>query len=202
MPSPRGQRIVIFGDSLSEGAASPGGSFGESLRQAGAEVLINARRGRSAWNFYKLEDAAAQFAEIRAFEPTLAVVVLGTNDIGLSLSSDLQRMLQIRDALRAAGADVWAFGPPSFPSAQRAAGADGVFSMMRAAFADRLIDLRPLTVDQTSPSSGRASDGVHFTAAGGRVAGERMAQAFSSASSDSGILMPLAILLGIYLLLR
>jgi hypothetical protein len=111
-------------------------------------------------------------------------------------------MSQLRDAMRAAGAEVWAFGPPSFASSERAAGAEAVFKMMHAVFSDHLIDLRPLTKDMAAVGTGgRASDGIHFTAAGGRLAGARMVEAMNDGSMLPTLLL-LAILVGVSALLR
>lgn len=158
--------------------------MGQALTDAGAIVQINARVGRSAHNFWGREDAAAQLAAIRAFDPDLAIVELGTNDLGLSMTVDRQQMLKIRDALADTGAAVYAFGPPSFASSTSSDQAVDVISMMSSVFGSRLVDLRPLTRDLTT--TGRTGDGVHFTAVGGAVVGKRMADSFMSAGGSTG----------------
>lgn len=204
MPFVKGKTVVVFGDSLSAGDISPGAAFANGLRQAGARVVVNAKVGRSAWNFYKREDAAAQLAAIGRLEPDLVVVVLGTNDIGLSLALDQVRMAQLRVDLERSGAEVYAFGPPAFALGTREeSGSAEVMTMMHTVFGDRLFDLRPLTADMTRAGvGGRSSDGVHFTAAGGKAVGDRMAKKFLSESAGGSWAPVLVLALFGYLLLR
>lgn len=196
MPPVQGLRVVIVGDSLSAGPHTPGRVLGDRLAAQGADVTVNARVGRSANNFYGREDWRAQLQQIAAGKPDVAIVVLGTNDIGLSMSVDGQRMAQLREALAGAGADVYAFGPPAFPPGTRlVAGQPQVVRMMRGVFGgDRFIDLTPLTSDLVG-SAHRTGDQVHFTSAGGDVAGQRMADQFLRASSSPGGGWPVAIAL-------
>lgn len=176
MPPINGLRIVIVGDSLSAGPHTPGQVLADQLSVRGATVTVNARVGRSANNFYGREDWRAQLQQIASARPDVAIVVLGTNDIGLSMAVDGQRMTQLRDALAGAGADVYAFGPPAFPPGSRlVAGQPAVVAMMRGVFGARFHDLTPRTADLVTTKY-RTGDQVHFTAAGGDVAGQRMAQ--------------------------
>ncbi len=187
MPEVSNRRVFILGDSMSSGASSPGGVLAKQLTAAGATVKVNAKVGRSAWNFYGSEDAAAQLAAASAWRPHLAIVQLGTNDIGLSLSVDRNRMIQLRDDLARGGADVWALGPPAFAAGvSEAHGVDAVAAMMKDVFGSRFIDMRSMTKDLLTTSQGRATDGVHFTADGGGIAGRRAASAFMNAN-DAGI---------------
>lgn len=193
MPAVRGKKVLIFGDSLSSGSISPGGVLGRELSAAGATVKINAKVGRSAWNFYGREDHAAQLAAIRAWEPDLVIVMLGTNDIGLSLDADRDKMFDLRNSLAHGGdTEVWGIGPPSFASKERQEGADAVTAMMRPIFSgDGFIDWRALSHDQTT--TGRTSDQVHFTAAGAEVAGKRLAKQFLEAGGGIGWIAVVAI---------
>lgn len=202
MPAVSGKRVVVVGDSLSSGASSPGGVMAEHLRIGGAAVMINAKVGRSAWSFFGREDAGVQLAAIRAWAPHHAIIVLGTNDIGLSMQQDAERMRQLRDGLAASGATVWAFGPPAFQGGRLAEGAPAVFDMMRDVFGDTLIDLRPLTLDAVTVAGGRAADGVHFSAAGGATVGARMAAVFLDAGGSSSVLWIALGLLGLFILAR
>lgn len=205
MPSVRGKTVVIVGDSLSAGDISPGHHFAQRLRQQGAaKVVVNARVGRSAWNFYKREDVDQQLLAIAAVHPDLAIVILGTNDIGLSMPLDQARMVTLRDQLAHTGAQVWAFGPPAFPPGSREEGGSAeVMTMMHTVFGDHLLDLRALTRDMTKAGAGgRSSDGVHFTAAGGKTVGDRMAKAFTSEGDGIGWVPVLALAFVGYLLLR
>jgi lysophospholipase L1-like esterase len=175
--------------------------MGVELTRAGAIVQINARVGRSANNFWGREDTAAQLAAIRAFEPDLAIIELGTNDLGLSMAVDRQQMLKIRDALAASGAKVYAFGPPSFASSASSDQAVDVISMMTAVFGGRFIDLRPLTIDMVTKD--RADDGVHFTAAGGTILGQRMADSFESFGGSTGhVVLAIALVVAAWSILR
>lgn len=183
MPSVAGKKVLIVGDSLSTGPSSPGGVLAAKLQAAGATVKINSRVGRSANNFYGREDYAAQIADMTAFSPDLAIVELGTNDIGLSMAVDGGRMAALKAAL--GPAEVWAIGPPSFASGTLASGSDAVVAMMRSVFGSgRFIDWRPLSADQKT--AGRTTDQVHFTAAGGEIAGDRLAKEFLSAGGGIG----------------
>lgn len=186
---------MVVGDSLSAGPHTPGQVLADRLAAQGATVAVNARVGRSANNFYGREDWRAQLAQIAAGHPDVAIVVLGTNDIGLAMSVDAQRMTQLRDALAAAGADVYAFGPPAFPPGTRLVpGQPQVVQMMRGVFADRFIDLTPITADLVT-SKHRTGDQVHFTAAGGDIAGQRMADQFLQAAAAPGGGWPVAVAL-------
>lgn len=181
MPSVSGKRVLIFGDSLSSGMGSPGDVMAGYLRGRGATTKISAVVGRSAWNFYTArEDSAAVIADCQAFHADLAIVELGTNDLGLGASVDRDAMARLRSALAAGGTEVWAVGPPMFASQERNDQAVVVVSTMRSVFGGNFIDWRPLSRDMTSPSV-RTADGVHFNATGGGVAGERLANAFTSA---------------------
>lgn len=190
MPDITGKRVLIFGDSLSTGAGSPGFAMGAELAKHGAKVFFDTRIGRSANNFFAREDYGSKLS---AGPYDVVIVQLGTNDIGLSMQVDGERMARIRDAF-AKHADVWAFGPPSFATdVSEHAGAPAVVGMMQSVFGRKFIDLRTLSADLTT--TGRASDGVHFTAAGGQVLGGRMAKTFMN--SESAGALPVVIAIGL-----
>lgn len=197
MPSVAGKRVVIFGDSLSE-SDGPGYALGEALARAGASVKIDSLRSRSASNFFWREVPTDHWASIAAFHPDIAIVELGTNDIGLNLVADGARMAEIKGALAKAGASqIYAFGPPTFPDPAKNTGAVDVVAMMRDVFGSRFIDLRPLTTDMLSVDRGRAGDGVHFAATGSKQLGGRMAQSFMAADSGSGASLLIAVGIGV-----
>ncbi len=202
MPNVSGKRVLIFGDSMSAGAGSPGDELGRNLASTGATVTTNALVGRSANNFFGREDVAGQFADIAAFAPQVVIVQLGTNDIGLSMAVDGARMEQLRAAFAGSGADVWAIGPPTFPSsgpgADQTPGAPSVVAMMTDVFgASRFIDMRPLTADMAiAGQGGRAADGTHFTSAGGQVIGKRLADEFMKAGGPPIGTVLMALLFG------
>lgn len=166
-----GHRILLFGDSLSAGAATPGTRALDWLTRAGAAATrVDARVGRSAHNFYAREDHAALLRADVAWRPTIVVVWLGTNDIGLNLEVDEARLAAIRDTF--AGARVVALTPPLFPAVPRLRdGRDDVVAMIRRTFPE-VIDVGPLT-----PVQGRSSDGIHFTAAGAELLSVQIARA-------------------------
>lgn len=198
MPDVTGKRVLIVGDSLSASSAAPGGVLAQNLRGA-AEVLINAKVGRSAKSFWS-EGALLVPA---GFQPDVAIVVLGTNDIVVGAGSDATAMTRIRNDLAGTGAEVWAFGPPAFaPGHRLELGQPGVVDMMEDVFGSRFIDLRPITADLVGAGQ-RTSDGIHFPASTGKVAGERMAKAFLEAGGGMGWTIGLlaATVIG-YLLLR
>lgn len=193
-------RVLIFGDSMTHRGPTDGPEHAEVLRTDGTDrssapgdlmashllehgfasaARLDARVGRSAYNFWRREDAETLLKKDAAWKPTIAIVMLGTNDIGLNLSVDEKSMRNIRNWLKASGAEVWGIGPPSFAEAERQRGTDGIVLMMRRVFGSRFIDARPLTSDLTR--RGRAGDLIHFTGDGSKIFGARLAQAFIDA---------------------
>lgn len=173
----RGERVLIFGDSLTHAGSdngpeiatvtadmttgsSPGTILGALLAQQGAvAVQTDSRVGRSAVNFFGREDAASLFAADQAFAPTQVIVFLGTNDIGMDPISTANAMNQIKSTYESMGAKVWAIGPVNYvaPGDGLNEAADTVFNTMKSVFGTRMLDARPLTINVS-----RASDGVHF----------------------------------------
>lgn len=194
-----GQRILIFGDSLTHHGAdsapeawdvtqpstrassAPGDLLASMLLERGAAaVRTDARVGRSAWNFWKREDAAGLLAADLAWRPTRVIVMLGTNDLGLSMLADGVAMAKIRDSFP--GAEVWSVGPPWFPASALLAQTDAVYAMLRRVFGPgRVIDARPLT-----PQGPRTGDGVHFQPSTARGLAENLATALSQPSTALG----------------
>lgn len=193
-----GGRLLVFGDSMthrgsdsgpeqvevtepSDRNSMPGDLLASRLLEDGtaSAARLDARIGRSAYNFWRRENATALLKADLAWQPTLAIVFLGTNDIGLNMSVDEQSMLRLRQWLESSGAEVWAIGPPSFADPERMAGAGPVVAMMRRVFGNRFIDARPLTKDLTR--QGRAGDLIHFNADGSKIFAARLANAFQTA---------------------
>lgn len=193
-----GKRVLIFGDSLSHpgsdagpevhdytgpvNSSAPGAVFaGKLLAKGAAATRTNARVSRSAVNFWSREDYQKLLTADAAWKPEVVIVMLGTNDLHINPITDATAMRGIRDAYRQLGADVWAVGPPAFASAEHTRDAETVVATMRDVFgADHFIDARPLSADLTA--AGRAGDGVHFTAQGAEVFGDRLASAFAAKS--------------------
>jgi lysophospholipase L1-like esterase len=197
-----GERILIFGDSLthhgadgppeawdvdtgsSRQASAPGDLLASLLLERGAAaVRTDARVGRSAWNFFAREDASGLLATDQAFRPTTVIFFLGTNDCGLDATKDAGAFAQLRDSF--AGAEVWAIGPPVFRDPTLTAQAEIVYDTLRQVFgAARVIDARPL-----SSTSYRAGDGVHFQPAGARPLAIALADVLGSTftlAADAG----------------
>jgi lysophospholipase L1-like esterase len=196
----RGQRVLVFGDSLthrgsrvspdgvdvtepnSRTSASPGDLLASYLLEAGAtSARINGRVSRSAVNFWKGNNGEAGAAVLAAEvvrRPSLVVILLGTNDLGMNAVADAEAFRLIRESFVANGARVVAVGPPSFISSELNQKAVTVYDTLTRVFgAANVVDWRRMTVDIVKPSQGRASDGVHFTALGARAAAARLAQA-------------------------
>jgi len=195
----RGERILIFGDSLSHPgpdngpeafeitqdsnrvSSAPGDLLGSLLLEQGAEaVRLDARVGRSAWNFWGRESANDLIAADAAWGPTKVVVMLGTNDIGLQGDGERQAMQAIKDAYEAMGAEVWAIGPFTYTGqgGHLNPGAEDVASMMSDVFGSRFIDGRPLSVNVD-----RARDGIHFQPTSAMQTAYNLADALISSSS-------------------
>jgi len=195
----RGERILIFGDSLSHhGAddapeiwdvtagsarisAAPGDLLASLLLEAGAQaVRINANVGRSAKNFWtapnrrQTHTATQLIVADRTFRPTKVLVMLGTNDADAG-GMDTQAITRIRDTYAEMGAEVWGIGPPVFANPAMAAAADRVYGTLGAVFGPKLIDARPL-----SSTLFRASDGVHFQSVSAKAFANKLAQAVAS----------------------
>jgi lysophospholipase L1-like esterase len=201
-----GERIIIFGDSLSHpgsdsgptivdlakrvtASSAPGEIVGQQLLNGGAQaVRIDARVGRSAQSFFSNEDSAGLLASDRTFRPSKVIVMLGTNDIdqGLTaaaLAQTTNAMTKIRDAYRAMGAEVFAIGPPSYTNDHYTQGAPTLLQVMQNVFGvDHTIDARNLTRDAE-----HTSDGVHFTVAGAANAGPQLANAVLTTATPTPI---------------
>ena len=179
----RGQRVLIFGDSLTHHGAdadppiwdvnvganrqssAPGDLLASMIRDAGAAaVRTDARVGRSAHNYWTREEGATLASDV-AWKPTRVIVMLGTNDLGLNMNADQVAMTNIRNAFKKLpNVEIIAVGPPTFANQTRTQQAFGVYTMLQDVFgAKNVIDSRPLTsVDD------RTTDGVHFTVHGAR----------------------------------
>lgn len=188
-------RILVFGDSLTHrgandapsvvnvtegsnrGSGSPGDLLVSKLLEANVVNAgrIDAKVGRSALSFFQIEPADQLISDDLAWQPSLVVIMLGTNDMDRDLAGGAGSMTRLKALLSSKGAEVWAVGPPWFPSASNNAKAAAAFAMMSSVFGDRLIDLRPLTMDMSG--SYRTGDGIHFQPAGAQIVSSRLATA-------------------------
>jgi lysophospholipase L1-like esterase len=201
----RGERILIFGDSLTHpgqdsdpaiqaitagsgrAASAPGDLLGSILLEQGAAaVQADAKVGRSALSFFQAEPSAQLLAADQAFAPTKVVIMLGTNDTSRDLVGTEQMLARLRDAYRGMGAEVWAIGPMTYfysGDALNGPAAAVLAAMQRVFGKDRTIDARPLSAD-LSTGAGRASDGIHFTSSGAAVLAPRLASALLAAKPN------------------
>ncbi len=187
----KGERVLIFGDSLSHhgpDAASPiwdvdagssrtSGAPGDLLasmllEQGASAARVNARVGRSAFNFFGREASQELLSSDAQFRPTKVFVILGTNDVGLNLDKDAEAMEAIKRFYEGLGAEVWAIGPLTYVSDTFNKQAIPVVHMMERVFGPRFIDGRSLSVQV-----GRAGDGIHFGATAARQTAANMLQA-------------------------
>jgi lysophospholipase L1-like esterase len=136
MPSFEGKRVLIIGDSLSDGTGGNPGTYGvppspsttpgqflaDQLKAHGAaSVRIQSKLGRSAYTFLKAQNGAAIIAkEISDHRPDVVIIMLGTNDALLGVKPTRAAFKTIKAAFDAAGIPVYHVGPPSFaPSVSR-----------------------------------------------------------------------------------
>lgn len=197
----RGERVIIFGDSLSKHAhdsspeiwdanvgsarqsSAPGDLLASLLLEQGAQAArVNARVGRSAWNFWQREPVQQLIASDAAFRPTRVLVMLGTNDAdsGVAPDKDREAFQAIKDQYTAMGAEVYAIGP--FLSSIDAGKVEQTVQVMKSVFGMRFIDGRPL-----SQLAQRAGDGVHYTQVGARTLALALADAVMSKISPTSI---------------
>lgn len=211
----RGQRVLVFGDSLTQrgsveqvnvtetpnrASSAPGDLLASWLLASGAQAArLDARSGRSAINFWDREATAQLLAADAAWKPTLVIVALGTNDIGRDVVRTTLAMTKIRDAYQAMGARVIAIGPPSFTRADLQNSSGTVVALLQQVFGKaNVIDARPLSADLVG-SKFRTSDQVHFTREGAAVLAQRYAGAvmrLNSVREKLAKLKPLGIGLG------
>ncbi len=198
----RGERILIFGDSLTHHGADAGpevwnvdaGSSRTSsapgdllasllLEQGAAAVRTDARVGRSAANFYERENATALLDGDKNWRPTKVVIMLGTNDIGRDVGKTTAAMAGLKNAFELAGAEVWAIGPMTYNVASLNQQAPQVVQVMANVFGARFIDARNLSVQ-----TGRARDGVHFGQDAARQTALNLANVLMSKSTTGDLL--------------
>jgi lysophospholipase L1-like esterase len=202
-------RILVFGDSLShrggndapaqveviEGVnrnGSPGDLLASHLLAMGAAACrLDARVGRSAWSFYIREDAAKMLAADNAWNPTHVIIMLGTNDVGLSLERSREKHIALRRAFP--GARVIAIGPPSFPEPERDADTAPVVAMLRDVHGAGFIDSRRLTPEGRENRSG---DGIHFNGPGAKAYARSLSEAVAGKLDNDSVWVAVLIALG------
>ena len=193
-------RVLIIGDSLSDGtdgrpgtfgvppklSLTPGQFFAKRLKTRGHSVRIHARVGRSAHVFVTRQGGLALLRrELAAHCPDVVVIILGTNDLHFPERDTERALRRIRGVFK--GIPVYHIGPPAFVSRKRSYNtlAKRVVRAGRAVFGSRFIDARPMTKDIVEPAQGRAHDLVHFKIAGAIVVAARWAAALQNATTPS-----------------
>lgn len=186
----RGERILIFGDSLSVHPGSipvwdvdqgsnrngtPGELLASLLLEQGAEaVRVNAKGGRSAYNFWTVEPSWELVAGDLAWRPTKIIFVLGTNDVGMTVGPVEQAYRKIIEAYKPSKAEMWSIGP--FINRQDATQRQAVVDIQKRVFGMRAIDGRPI-----SQNIAPGSDGIHYNYQGAKQLALAMADAWLSA---------------------
>lgn len=201
MPSFKGQRVVIIGDSLSLRGATPGAKLGGFIRGAGGIVDVIALGGFAVSYFRdairlnnrKWGRPAQQMIErAKAFQPTLVLVLLGTNDYGQSSISIIAGVRELLKQL--SGVPIIFLGPPQVRAGLVAYKLDVRKEMGRVdksikASATNYLSSFPLSEDLTGGKY-KAKDGIHFTAEGAKIYGSRLFYAVQAKLSGASERMP------------
>jgi hypothetical protein len=206
----RGERILIFGDSLTQHTgrvpiwdvdqgsnrnhAGPGDVLASLLLEQGASaVRVNAKGGRSGYNFWTVEPGAALIANDLNWKPTKIVFVMGTNDVGMTQGPDQAAYQKIYNGYKASKAEMLVIGP--FLNRQDAGQREVVYNTLRNVFgAKNVIDGRQLTVNIPP-----GNDGIHYTTSGARNLGLSMADAllrFKGPQAWLGLAIGAAVVVG------
>ncbi len=197
-------RILIIGDSLSDGTdgrpgtwgvppkpfITPGQFLAGRLKVQGHSVRIHAKNGRTAHVFVNRQSGLAHLRrELATHRPDRVIIILGTNDMFFAEHLTTRALRRIRDVFK--GIPVYHIGPPAF--ADRLQTRKGRLSYNtlakravragRTVFGKRFIDTRPLTKDIVEPAQGRAHDLVHFSVAGAKIVAARWAAALQNATT-------------------
>ena len=122
-----GKRILIIGDSLSDGTdgrpgtwgvppkpfITPGQFLAGRLMAQGHSVRIHAKNGRTAHVFVNRQGGLALLrSELAAHRPDRVIIILGTNDLFFSESLTQRALKRMRNVFK--GIPVYHIGPPAF----------------------------------------------------------------------------------------
>ncbi len=191
-------RILIIGDSLSDGtdgrpgtfgvpprlSLTPGQFFAKRLKVQGHLVRIHAKVGRSAHAFVTKQGGLALLRrELAAHRPDVVIIILGSNDLHFPERDTERALRRIRGVFKEI--PVYHIGPPALSPRKKGwnTQAERVVRAGRAVFGSRFIDARPMTKDIIEPAQGRAHDLVHFKIAGARVVAARWAAVLQNATT-------------------
>lgn len=146
-------RILLVGDSLAVGLGPP---LRELALAAGLELEVH---GQQSTRIDQWAGAPLLRARLDAFQPSLTLVCLGTNDMRQRAARETKRRQigELVDVVAEGGGDLAWIGPPSMPFPDA-----GIRTVLREELGARgvaLFDSAPLTIE-------RADDGIHATRAG------------------------------------
>jgi soluble lytic murein transglycosylase-like protein len=166
--SPKGQRILLVGDSLSVGKASPGGQLARLLIAAGAEVRVLAVGGFTALQWLQ-SPHLQEIQNALTLQPSIAIVFLGTNEsANIAAKGNEERLLkahvELHHLLESKGAKVFSLGPPQFDTPALADAEQRVISYLHDLYQNNFIDAR----SYAKPMSGN----VHLSPPNAKVFGQ------------------------------
>jgi lysophospholipase L1-like esterase len=162
--------VLIVGDSQAAGA--PGVTLEQALREAGAQVRRIGHVGHGAYDWTRMH--WNEYLNALQSRPDKVILVFGSND---PPSASLERAMRM---FRSSPTEVYYAGPPRYdrrPDLQERS--VGIRDLAKTVFGDKHLDAWP----HTGADVPRASDGAHFTTAGGRVWGEAIARQLSDVVS-------------------
>jgi lysophospholipase L1-like esterase len=167
--------VLIIGDSQAAGA--PGATLEQVLREAGQQVRRIGYVGHGAYDWTQLH--WNEYVNALQARPEKVVLVFGTND---APNTALERAMQ---QFKASASKVYYAGPPRYderPDLQ--VRAEGIRQIASNVFGRRHLDAWP----HTGPAVPRASDGAHFTSAGGASWGRAIAAQLRAAESPLAVI--------------
>lgn len=192
------KRVLIIGDSMSDGTEGRPGTYGDLLTTSprtpgqflakkiienGGTVRIQAKKGRSGYSFLKSQDGMNIIkSELADHTPDMVVLFLGTNDANIGAQPTYDAFKIIRDFFWSNGKPVYYIDPPAFPDKDFAAKAEKIRDVGHKLFVSGYyIDSKSITGDMLTTKQGREGDGIHFKMAGSKVYGERLYKSFDMA---------------------
>lgn len=161
-------QVLIIGDS--QAAGPPGVTLERLFRNAGTQVRRIGHVGHGAYDWSRMH--WQQYLDALRSRPDKVILVFGSND---PPNANLERAMRM---FKASAPAVYYAGPPRYdtrPDLQERA--TGIRAMAVTVFGDKHLDAWP----HTGPEVPRASDGAHFTRAGGERWGRGIATDLSEA---------------------
>lgn len=156
--------VVLIGDSQS---VNPGRVAEKKLEALGYRTSRLSNTGKGPYDYVRLPNLWRGYLEtIRIQNPTLIVLIFGTNDAPNDLLRDALKKL--KNSVRP---KVVLTGPPLYPGAEHQANGLKVQAIYREAFGDDFLDAYPYT----PLSIPRDKLGLHFTLRGAETWGAAIA---------------------------